>query len=100
MKDVLILLNVQSEPEVKSEEVEKIFETYEKTIGHLFKTISAYAKEKKRPQFMSKLIARKTKSYTGIAGPSTKEKHESEPLVQKDREKYLLLGAGFRNLAA
>ena len=73
---------------------------YEKTIGHLFKTIGAYTKEKKRPQFILKETNRKkAKSYTGIAGPSTKEKHESRPLVQKDR-KNTYCGAGFRNLAA
>ena len=57
---------------------------YEKTIGHLFKTIGAYTKEKKRPQFILKETNRKkAKSYTGIAGPSTEEKHESRPWFKK-----------------
>jgi len=73
---------------------------YEKTIGHLFKTIGAYTKEKKRPEVLLKATNRKkTKSYTGIAGPSTEEKHESRPNVQKDR-KNTYCGPGFRNLSA
>lgn len=73
---------------------------YEKTIGHLFKTTGATVKERQREKYILKDQNRKkSRAVQGVLGPATEEKHETRPIVQKDKNNTLK-ATGMRHLGA